>query len=136
MAENDTFDLSDDEWRSRLSRDQYRILRDKGTERAFSGELYKNKDEGVYLCAGCGLELFRSDSKYESGSGWPSFWKPVAESAVDEHTDRSLFMKRTEVVCARCGGHLGHVFADGPDPTGLRYCINSLSLNFKKAENG
>lgn len=133
MAEHDyKVKLSDAEWKEKLSADRYEVLRKKGTERAFSGELYRNKDDGTYLCAGCGQELFESDTKYESGSGWPSFFKPINPGVVEEHDDRSLLMSRTEVVCSNCGGHLGHVFPDGPDPTGQRYCINSLSLDFKK----
>lgn len=129
--QKDKIDLSEAEWKKRLPEDRYKILRKKGTERAFSGALYRNKESGTYLCAGCGQELFSSDTKYESGSGWPSFWTPIEPEAVEEHDDRSFFMRRTEVVCSRCGGHLGHVFPDGPDPTGMRYCINSLSLEFK-----
>jgi peptide-methionine (R)-S-oxide reductase len=106
-------------------------LRQKGTERAFTGKYYKNKESGVYYCAACDNPLFKSDTKYESGSGWPSFYEPIP-GGVESATDNSLGMARTEVLCARCGGHLGHVFDDGPDPTGLRYCINSISLDFKK----
>lgn len=124
--------LTEPEWKERLTADRYQVLRKKGTEQAFSGPLYGNKEEGVYLCAGCGQELFESDTKYESGSGWPSFWKPIEPDVVENHDDKSLSMDRTEVVCSRCGGHLGHVFPDGPKPTGLRYCMNSLSLEFKK----
>jgi len=131
MGDKDTVELTDVEWRRKLPKDRYEVLRKKGTERAFSGALYRNKAKGTYLCAGCGQELFSSDTKYESGSGWPSFWKPVRQNAVEEHDDKSLFMRRTEIVCSRCGGHLGHVFSDGPEPTGLRYCVNSLSLEFK-----
>jgi len=126
----DEIKKSDAEWRSELTPEQYQILREKGTERAFTGKYYKNKEAGVYLCAGCGAELFDSDTKYESGSGWPSFWEPVDSGAVDTKRDLSHFMVRTEIVCSRCGGHLGHVFEDGPQPTGLRYCVNSASLNF------
>ena len=128
----DKLNLTELEWKERLSEDRYRVLRKKGTEPAFSGPLYGNKEEGVYLCGGCGQELFESDTKYESGSGWPSFWKPVEPDVVENHDDQSLSTSRTEVVCSRCGGHLGHVFPDGPEPTGLRYCMNSLSLEFKK----
>lgn len=127
---------TDDEWRSELEAEQYQILRRKGTERAFTGEYWKTKTPGVYLCAGCGMELFASDVKYDSGSGWPSFWEPIAEGRIEEHTDRTHGMVRTEVTCGRCGGHLGHVFPDGPEPTGLRYCINSASLNLKPNEGG
>ncbi len=124
---------SDAEWRQELTPEQYQILRQKGTERAFTGEYYHNKAAGVYLCAACGQELFSSDTKYESGSGWPSYWQPADPAAVDTKRDLSHFMIRTEVTCSRCGGHLGHVFDDGPQPTGLRYCINSAALNFKPA---
>ena len=130
MAEK--LNLTEDEWRERLSPEKYRILRQAGTERAFTGEYEKNKAPGEYVCAGCGQPLFESDAKYDSGSGWPSFTRPAAEGAVEEHRDISHGMVRTEVVCARCEGHLGHVFPDGPqDAGGLRYCINSASLEFK-----
>lgn len=121
-------DKSEQEWRQQLTPEQYRICRQKGTERAFSGAYWNTKTPGVYLCACCGQELFSSETKFESGTGWPSFWQPIAGDRVGTETDRSLFMVRTEVHCSRCGAHLGHVFPDGPDPTGQRFCINSTSL--------
>jgi peptide-methionine (R)-S-oxide reductase len=130
MSEKD--DRPDAEWREKLSPEQYRVLREKGTERAFTGHLWDHHDQGGYLCAGCGQELFRSEHKFESGTGWPSFFAPAAREAVAEAEDASHGMRRTEVVCARCGGHLGHLFPDGPAPSGLRYCINSAALKFEK----
>ncbi len=120
------------EWKKQLTPEQFHILREKGTERAFTGKYHDNKEAGVYHCAACGQALFASDHKFDSGTGWPSYWQPSTPGAVTLHEDKSWFMTRTEVVCSRCGGHLGHVFDDGPQPTGLRYCINSASLSFTK----
>lgn len=120
------------EWLKELGPERYAVLRQKGTERAFTGALWEHAETGKYLCAGCNAELFRSDAKFESGCGWPSFSAPADGTVLDEHKDRTFGMTRTEVVCSRCGGHLGHVFDDGPKPTGQRYCINSASLKFEK----
>jgi len=125
---SEKIEKTDEEWRRLLTSEQYRVLRQKGTERAFSGAYHASHDPARYLCAACGSELFRSDEKFDSGTGWPSFWAPVSEGAVQTEADRTHGMVRTEVHCARCGGHLGHVFNDGPEPSGLRYCINSVSL--------
>lgn len=127
--------LTDAEWREKLTPEQYQILRQSATERAFTGKYEKNKAAGEYVCAGCGQPLFESGDKYDSGSGWPSFTRPAAEGAVEEHRDMSHGMVRTEVLCSRCEGHLGHVFPDGPGEGGLRYCINSASLDFKPEDN-
>jgi len=124
----DKIEKTEAEWREVLDDEQYRVCREQGTERAFTGAYWDTKTAGTYRCVACGEPLFHSDSKYDSGSGWPSFWQPLAQTAVETETDRSLGMVRSEVHCRRCGSHLGHVFPDGPDPTGLRYCINSVSL--------
>jgi peptide-methionine (R)-S-oxide reductase len=125
---------SDAEWKKQLTPEQYYVLRKKGTERAFSGKYNNHKEKGTYTCAACDNEVFTSDTKFDSGTGWPSFFRPISSKNVREVTDRSMGMVRTEVVCGRCGGHLGHVFDDGPKPTGLRYCLNSVALDFKKGE--
>ena len=123
-----------DEWKLTLTPQQYKVLRECGTEPPFSGKYVNHKENGTYVCAGCGNELFSSDTKFESGSGWPSFWDQVSEDAIEMRVDKSHGMKRIEIICKKCGGHLGHVFDDGPNPTGLRYCVNSLSLDFKPTE--
>ncbi len=133
-VESPDWQLTDAEWRARLSPEQFRILRSQGTERPFCGTLLDNKQSGVYVCAGCGLPLFSSDSKFHSGTGWPSFFRPIAKENVLERPDESHGMYRVEINCARCMGHLGHVFPDGPRPTGLRFCLNSESLDFTPSD--
>jgi peptide-methionine (R)-S-oxide reductase len=128
---SDQIEKPESEWRAELTPEQYNVLREKGTEPAWTGALLDVHDPGLFRCAGCGAELFRSDDKFDSGSGWPSFTRAATEGIINEHEDRSHGMRRTEITCARCGGHLGHVFPDGPNPTGLRYCVNSLSLEFE-----
>ncbi len=132
MAQRPDEDLpsSDEEWRERLTDEEYRILREGGTEPAFSGELLEVKDDGIFRCAGCETPLFSSETKYTSGSGWPSFWEAIDDERIETRPDHSHGMERIEILCATCGGHLGHVFDDGPEPTGKRYCVNSLSLSF------
>lgn len=127
-------ELSEEEWRQRLTPEQYGVLRAKGTERAFTGAYWDSKDEGVYRCAACGQALFSSETKYDSGTGWPSFWQPIEPGAVRYEEDRSYGMRRVEALCGRCGSHLGHIFEDGPMPTGQRYCMNSISLELDPAK--
>lgn len=124
--------MQDQEWKKILTPQQYYVLREKGTEPAFTGKYYQNKKKGIYLCAACGQELFDSITKFDSGTGWPSFWAPISEDKVIKKTDNSYGMQRTEVLCSRCGSHLGHVFDDGPAPTGERFCMNSISLDFEE----
>jgi peptide-methionine (R)-S-oxide reductase len=133
-AMSDTTPMTEDQWRAKLDPAQFAVLREGATEPAFTGEYWNEKRPGVYACAGCGTELFSSETKYESGSGWPSFFTPLAEGRVVEKADTSHGMVRTEIVCATCGGHLGHVFDDGPQPTGLRYCVNSASLELDPSD--
>jgi peptide-methionine (R)-S-oxide reductase len=128
---SEKIEKTEEEWKKTLTPEQYHVLREKGTERPFTGEYADTHDDGMYRCAGCGNPLFSSDTKYESGSGWPSFYEPVAKDAVETETDRKFGMTRNEVLCAKCGGHLGHVFPDGPQPTGLRYCMNSAALKLE-----
>ena len=134
--ETPEIEKTDDEWRTQLGLDRFQVLREKGTEPAWTGALLDVHDPGLFRCAGCGVALFRSDDKFDSGSGWPSFTQAMTDGVVVEHEDRTFGMRRTEITCARCGGHLGHVFPDGPRPTGLRYCVNSLSLEFEPAVAG
>lgn len=131
---SDKIEKTDDEWREALTEEQYKVLREKGTESPSSGKYYQFRKQGVYICSACGNELFSSETKFESGTGWPSFWAATSRDSVATAPDHSLDRERTEILCARCGGHLGHVFADGPNPTGMRYCVNSVSLEFEEKE--
>lgn len=134
MSDDDDMNLSEEEWRRRLTPEQYRILREGGTETAFTGRLYEETRTGSYHCAGCRTELFSSEAKYNSGSGWPSFWAPLQRGRLKLRDDRSAGMRRVEIVCARCDGHLGHVFPDGPQPSGERFCVNSAALHFRSED--
>lgn len=132
MTDKQKVKRTEEEWKAELTDKQYEVLRQKGTETPFTGELLHNKDKGKYRCAGCGEELFLSDKKFDSGSGWPSFWSPIDDENIEIKSDESLGMQRTEILCKKCGGHLGHVFDDGPQPTGKRFCVNSASLKFEE----
>jgi len=131
-SETKKISKSDEEWREQLTPEEYEVTRRGGTEAPFTGRYWDNHDEGMYRCVGCGTELFSSDTKFDSGTGWPSFFAPMNEGAVEEHRDWSMLIPRTEIRCAKCGGHLGHVFPDGPHPTGVRYCINSAALKLEE----
>lgn len=134
MTDKNMDSVSDEEWRKKLTPEQYTVCRCGGTEPAFTGKYWDTKTAGTYHCAGCGVDLFSSETKYDSGSGWPSFWAPANPDNINEHVDRSMGMVRTEITCSKCDSHLGHVFPDGPQPTGLRYCLNSASLNLQESD--